>query len=107
MKFKSLSSKQEALVSDGVATPHPATQGFVPLPVEEGDLVLIHGQVDHLSMPNTSEHSRHSFQLHLVEGASAGVAWDPGNWLQYPEGKPFPKFERQGISRLSSSETTA
>ena len=40
--------------------------GFVPLPVRMGDLVAIHGQVDHLSLSNTSPKSRHTFQLHLV-----------------------------------------
>lgn len=40
--------------------------GFQPLPVKKGDLVLIHGQVDHLSLPNVSGKSRHTFQLHLV-----------------------------------------
>lgn len=54
-------------------TSHVSYQGFVPLPVEEGDLVLIHGQVDHLSMPNTSDHSRHSFQLHLGVPRLAGA----------------------------------
>mmetsp|Transcript_16759 Transcript_16759/g.27796 ORF Transcript_16759/g.27796 Transcript_16759/m.27796 type:complete len:339 (-) Transcript_16759:448-1464(-) len=70
----------------------PSELGFVPLPVARGDLVLIHGQLDHLSMPNTSAESRHSFQLHLVEGNEAGTCWSTKNWLQYPPGKPFPKF---------------
>jgi len=72
----------------------PSELGFVPLPAEEGDLVVIHGQLDHLSMPNTSEESRHTFQLHLVEGADANVHWCEDNWLQYPAGKPFPSFDR-------------
>lgn len=42
--------------------------GFEPLPCDAGDLVLIHGAVDHLSLANTSDRSRHTFQLHLVEG---------------------------------------
>ena len=50
------------------------------------------GQVDHLSLPNTSGKSRHTFQLHLVEGEAAGPKWHPKNWLQYPHGKPFPTF---------------
>ncbi len=71
----------------------PAELGFVPVPAEAGDLVVLHGQVDHLSMPNTSAHSRHSFQLHLVEGCEAGARWYPDNWLRYPTGKSFPKFD--------------
>ena len=70
----------------------PQSLGFVPLPVRAGDLVLIHGQVDHLSLPNSSGKSRHTFQLHMVEGAAAGATWHPRNWLQYAGGKPFPVF---------------
>ena len=64
--------------------------GFVPVPVKAGDLVGIHGQVDHLSLANNSGRPRHSFQLHLVEGPKAGVTWSHRNWLQYPDGRPFP-----------------
>ena len=67
----------------------PESLGFVALPVRAGDLVLIHGQVDHLSLPNTSGKSRHTFQLHLVEGEAEGVRWSKSNWLQYPEGRAF------------------
>ena len=42
---------------------------------QAGDLVLIHGAVDHLSLANTSGRSRHTFQLHLVEGPGNGVCW--------------------------------
>jgi len=64
--------------------------GFVPLEAKAGDLVLIHGQVDHLSLDNTSDASRHTFQLHLVEGGD--VTWHQRNWLQYPVGKNFPSL---------------
>ena len=37
--------------------------------------------------------SRHTFQLHLVEGERGGAVWSEENWLQYPEGKPFPTFD--------------
>eukprot|EP00035_Acanthoeca_spectabilis_P013242 m.243933 g.243933 ORF g.243933 m.243933 type:complete len:155 (+) comp15838_c0_seq1:973-1437(+) len=66
--------------------------GFEPLPVKKGDLVAIHGQVDHLSLPNTSAKSRHTFQLHLIEGPTEGIKWSNRNWLQYPEGRSFPKL---------------
>ena len=68
----------------------PAAAGFEPYPVAAGDLVLIHGAVDHLSLANTSGHSRHTFQLHLVEGPAAGVTWADSNWLQLPG--PFPEL---------------
>ena len=43
-------------------------EGFVPLPVKAGDLVCFPGTLDHLSLANETAHSRHTFQLHLVEG---------------------------------------
>ena len=66
--------------------------GFIPVPVEAGDVVGIHGSVDHLSLPNTSLHPRHSYQLHLVEGPANGVYWSKDNWLQYKDNKPFPRL---------------
>lgn len=67
--------------------------GFLPVEVEQGDLVLFPGQLDHLSLPNYSDQPRHTFQLHLVEGPSQGVQWSPRNWLQYPDAAAFPKVE--------------
>jgi phytanoyl-CoA hydroxylase len=63
--------------------------GFKPVACRAGDLVVIHGSVEHLSLPNRSTAPRHSYQLHLVEGLAAGVRWSRSNWLQYPEGTPF------------------
>jgi phytanoyl-CoA hydroxylase len=63
--------------------------GFCPVECQAGDLVLFGGDLDHLSLPNTSTSPRHTFQLHLVEGPSQGIEWSPYNWLQYPQGKPF------------------
>jgi phytanoyl-CoA hydroxylase len=63
--------------------------GFVPVECKAGDLVVFGGELDHLSLPNGSDHPRHTFQLHLVEGPGASVTWSPSNWLQYPDGRPF------------------
>jgi phytanoyl-CoA hydroxylase len=65
--------------------------GFVPRPVRAGDLVVLHGALDHASLPNLSNRSRHTFQLHVVEGPAAGITWSPSNWLQYSDpSTPFP-----------------
>ena len=64
--------------------------GFKAVPIKQGDVFVIHGALDHLSLPNTSPDSRHTYQLHLVEGPAAGVEWAPSNWLQLPGRKPFP-----------------
>ena len=72
--------------------------GFIPYPCKAGDLVLIHGQVDHMSLPNWSSKSRHTYQLHLIEGPSQGIKWSESNWLQLKKTKdgktrPFPKLD--------------
>ncbi len=66
--------------------------GFVPLNCKKGDLVLIHGAVDHLSLANISLKSRHTFQLHLIDGPKEGIKWSEKNWLQYPNGDSFPSL---------------
>uniref|UniRef100_A0A0G4HY71 Fe2OG dioxygenase domain-containing protein n=2 Tax=Chromera velia TaxID=505693 RepID=A0A0G4HY71_9ALVE len=68
----------------------PKEYGFVPVPINAGDLFIIHGQLEHMSLPNRSEKPRETFQLHLVEGPKAGVFWSKKNWLQYPGEKAFP-----------------
>ena len=69
--------------------------GFVPVECKAGDLVVFGGEVDHLSLPNSSDHPRHTFQLHLVEGPGASVTWSPSNWLQYPDGRPFLRLVKE------------
>merc|ERR1712129_251138 len=69
-------------------------KGFKAVECEVGDLIVIHGQVDHLSLPNSSGKTRDTFQLHLVEGPTEGITWSERNWLQYPPGKSFPSMQR-------------
>lgn len=63
--------------------------GFIPIECKAGDLVVFCGTLDHLSLPNTSDRQRNTFQLHLIEGEKAGVTWADSNWLQYPKGMRF------------------
>lgn len=63
--------------------------GFVPVECKSGDLLVFTGTLDHLSLANTSDKERHTFQLHLVEGPREGVVWSPNNWLQYPDSQSF------------------
>ena len=72
--------------------PELRARGFAPLAVSAGDLVVIAGTLDHLSLPNHSPDARHTFQLHMIEGPAAGVQWAPENWLQYPGGAAFPSL---------------
>lgn len=64
--------------------------GFKAVPMKQGDLFVIHGSLDHLSLPNSSPHSRHTFQLHLIEGQSEGITWSAENWQQAQPGTTFP-----------------
>lgn len=50
-----------------------------PVEMEVGDVMLIHGAVDHMSYENTSGKSRRSFQIHLVEGKEGGAVWHEDN----------------------------
>jgi phytanoyl-CoA hydroxylase len=68
--------------------------GFIPVECKAGDLLAFCGTLDHLSLANHSEQARHTFQLHLVEGPAVGVEWSAGNWLQYPDGRPFERMLR-------------
>lgn len=63
--------------------------GAVALPAETGTLVVIHGRLPHWSAPNRSDHSRHAFTLHVIEGSAD---YPDDNWLQRPD-LPFRGFE--------------
>ena len=62
-------------------TPYPE-DGWVPLEVEAGTLIALHGTLPHKSAPNLSQKPRLAFTLHCIE-ASAEYAAD--NWLQRPD----------------------
>jgi phytanoyl-CoA hydroxylase len=54
-------------------------EGYVPLEVPKGTLVLLHGKLPHKSSANRSDHTREAYTLHIVEGEAAYPA---DNWLQ-------------------------
>lgn len=57
----------------------------IPLPVEKGTLILLHGRVPHKSKANLSANSRHAYTLHLVDTT---LPYPANNWLQWPNGIP-------------------
>lgn len=61
---------------------------YVPLPVEQGDVVLMHGAVVHRSERNFSEASRHAYSIHVV---ADGLAH--GCWLRRSDDLPFRRME--------------
>lgn len=65
-------------------TPVPE-EGFVPLEVKKGTLVVLHGLLPHKSGANSSPRSRHAYSLHLVDGTAR---YPEDNWLQRAPGMP-------------------
>ena len=78
---------RERFVRDGAAlrldrldaTPWPADDRAVPLPVPAGTLVVFHGLLPHYSAANRSPRSRLAYTLHVTDGRAAYAA---SNWLQ-------------------------
>ena len=60
------------------------TDGAVPLEVEPGSIVLLHGSFLHYSKPNTSEHQRHAYTLHVLEGE---YEYSEDNWIRRQRGE--------------------
>jgi phytanoyl-CoA hydroxylase len=56
--------------------------GFVPLEVEAGTMIVLHGLLPHRSAPNHSGRSRQAYTLHVIE---RDAHYPDDNWLQRPE----------------------
>ncbi len=61
--------------------PYPA-EGWIPLEVEAGTMIALHGTLPHYSAPNLSAKPRLAFTLHCIE---AGTKYPDRNWLQRPD----------------------
>ena len=74
-----------------VLSPEPwPTTDLVPMPVERGTLIALHGTLPHWSAPNTSPISRHAYTLHLIDAQADYLA---DNWLQRGPDMPLRGFE--------------
>jgi phytanoyl-CoA hydroxylase len=62
----------------GVAEPFDLSRKM-PLEVQQGTLVVLHGRLPHYSEVNRSGRSRHAYTLHTI---SASATYLPDNWLQ-------------------------
>ena len=62
---------------------------LVPLEVNKGSLILLHGLLPHKSLANRSERSRHAYTLHVI---SAECSYPQTNWLQRPLDNPLRGF---------------
>ena len=65
------------------------SDGAVPLEARRGTLILLHGQLPHLSGPNRSARSRHAYTLHVIDGACRYL---PDNWLTRAADMPLRGF---------------
>jgi len=61
---------------------------FEPIEVPAGTLVLLHGENVHYSQENNSPVSRHSYTMHVVEGASS-TTWAAENWAHRKPEMPW------------------
>jgi phytanoyl-CoA hydroxylase len=68
--------------------PWPA-DGAVPLEARRGTLIVLHGQLPHLSGANRSAKSRHAYTLHLIDGA---CRYPADNWLMRAPAMPLRGF---------------
>jgi phytanoyl-CoA hydroxylase len=59
---------------------------YVPLPMDEGDLIVLHGALVHMSLDNVSSASRHAYSIHIVDARSR---YSPRSWLQRDQSLPF------------------
>ena len=73
-----------------VLDPEPwPTEDLVPMPVDRGTLIVLHGTLPHWSAPNTSPISRHAYTLHLIDAQADYLA---DNWLQRGPDMPLRGF---------------
>jgi phytanoyl-CoA hydroxylase len=60
-------------------TPLPEPAQLVPLEVEAGTLIVLHGLLPHWSDVNRSAESRHAYSVHCIDQRATYPSW---NWLQ-------------------------
>lgn len=69
-------------------TPWDLTK-MIPLPVERGSVIVLHGFLPHMSKENLSPKSRHAYTLHVT---SQHDRYASDNWLRRPPHMPFRGF---------------
>ncbi|MBA3282882.1 MAG: phytanoyl-CoA dioxygenase family protein [Acidimicrobiia bacterium] len=75
---------------DATPLPEPGGPELVPLVADKGTLVALHGLLPHWSDANRSEHSRHAYTVHVIDGTATYPA---ENWLQRGADLPVRGFE--------------
>ena len=60
---------------------------YIPVEIDAGTLVLIHGELVHRSDENRAAVSRHAYTWHVI---NSNAEYDELNWLQPTAQLPFP-----------------
>lgn len=55
------------------------THDMIPLEVEKGTCIVLHGLLPHYSLPNTSGRSRQAYAIHAIDG---NAVYPANNWLR-------------------------
>lgn len=77
---------EELVVTDKDKRGEPDLSGAIPLEVEAGTLILLHGELPHFSSINRSSRSRYACTLHTISAASH---YPEDNWLQRKTSAPL------------------
>lgn len=77
------------LVMEDLSPPLWNEADAVPLEAKTGTLVVLHGQLPHLSGANTSDKPRRAYALHIIDRAAE---WAPDNWLRRGPDMPLRGF---------------
>ena len=72
-------------VLDDTPLPTPPDD-LVPLEVEAGTMIVLHGLLPHWSDANRSGRSRHAYSVHCISASAAYPEW---NWLRRPASMPL------------------
>ena len=83
--------------------PTPLPELSMPLEVEQGSLVVLHGRLVHGSQPNRSSTSRQAYTLHVVDGQ---YRYAEDNWLQRNQDRPLTGFLEPVSKSYSTASTT-
>lgn len=85
-----------------VDAPKSPEADFVPIPMKLGDLLVMHGSLEHFSAAGVDDkRSRESFQIHVVE---AEAKWAHDNWLQYPPGIEFVRLPARKLEDRATQD---
>jgi phytanoyl-CoA hydroxylase len=76
------------------AAPLPPPSALVPLEVEAGTLIVLHGLLPHWSDVNRSAASRHAYSVHCIDAAAKYPDW---NWIRRSPDLPLRSLQGHAL----------